>query len=443
MNTPFVPSGLTPYQLIGRLAGLYRRGVEASNLGLVGLESWTSRQFRDRCRDVEDLQAHLNALGCPGDHPWRGVNRTEPILHSEFREFFDGLADVVGSLESIDNAGANLATSLGLMLPDEFHLKDAYQVAQFAVRLVNAPPMDRTRNRGSRLGRRYGPRSRGCWNARELWRTLFTAINTLVWRNCAINSPEPGHRAIIPAAESGDRARGPHRDMDGPLTQISKSVESLKEILVLSRQLEESYPWKLDRTQASGKSNSSLNLLSALSKLPRMDRGQIDHPVWETRQAEVAEIVKQGQALRASRTALESKISDVAWSTDLAGTRRHLAAYGRSLFRWFNGGYREAVVTFKGIVKGEPPRRLSDRLDILDAVISVKCTSQSMDDDPSIAQAGLDAFGSEWRGARSDWEVLALIVAWDSAGRRRGSIGTRTQESPGKSAPAGACARRP
>ncbi len=65
MNTPEGPSGLTPYQIIGRLTSLYGRGVEALNLGLAGLESWTNSQFRERCRDVEDLQSHLNAIGPP------------------------------------------------------------------------------------------------------------------------------------------------------------------------------------------------------------------------------------------------------------------------------------------------------------------------------------------------------------------------------------------
>ena len=145
MNTPLSPSGLTPYQVIGRLSALYGRDVEASSLGLDGLESWTSKQFHDRCRDVEDLQAHLNAIGCPVDHPWNGVMRTEPILHAEFRELLGELTAAVGSLESIDSAIATLTAVLRPTLTDEFHLKDAYRLAQFAVRLVNAPPIDRIR----------------------------------------------------------------------------------------------------------------------------------------------------------------------------------------------------------------------------------------------------------------------------------------------------------
>jgi len=416
MNTPLVPSGLTPYQLIGRLAALYGRGVDASNLGLVGLESWTSRLFRDRCRDVEDLQAHLNAIGCPGNHPWRGVNRTEPILHAEFREFLDGLADAVASLEAIDDAAANLTSSLGMTRRDEFHLKDAYQLAQFAVRLVNAPPMDRRRIADRVWDERTfeiaGLVERGRALADARYRKQYLGLvelgDHLARTGPPSDHPCRGFRRIEPVS---------HGDTDGSLTLVSESIESLREILGLSRQLEESLCLETRPDGSLRDIQQLAQLALRIVKAPRMDRSQIDNPIWETRQGEIAQLVKQGQALRANRIELEGKISDVAWSTDLAAARRHLAAYGGSFFRWFNRDYREAVATFKGILKGEPPRTLSARLNILDAVISTQYTSRSMEDDPSLGQAGRDAFGTEWRGATSDWDVLAEVVAWDSAGR--------------------------
>ncbi len=114
MNTPADPSGLTPYQVIGRLAALYGRGVEASNLGLAGLESWTADLFRGRCLDVEELQAYLESLGPPGDHPWRGVRRVEPILHAELRELAAGLGEAITSLDTIAGAATELGRDLGL-----------------------------------------------------------------------------------------------------------------------------------------------------------------------------------------------------------------------------------------------------------------------------------------------------------------------------------------
>ena len=83
-----------------------------------------------------------------------------------------------------------------------------------------------------------------------------------------------------------------------------------------------------------------------------MDRGQIGHPIWDTKRDQVAELVKRaGPGCRPS-VAEWDKVADVAWQTDLSATRRHLAGYGRSLFRWFNRDYREAVATLKGDPQG-------------------------------------------------------------------------------------------
>jgi hypothetical protein len=144
MNTRVAQSGPTPFQIIGRLTCLYSRGVEATNLGLIGLESWTMGQFRERCQDVEDLQVHLNAIGPPSDHSWCGVNRAEPILHAELNEFLAKLDDAVRSLRQITGAGEELANLLGLAQDIDFRIKDAQQLAQFAIRLVNAPSTDLT-----------------------------------------------------------------------------------------------------------------------------------------------------------------------------------------------------------------------------------------------------------------------------------------------------------
>ena len=149
-------------------------------------------------------------------------------------------------------------------------------------------------------------------------------------------------------------------------------------------------------------------------KAPRLDRGQITHPVWSSSRDQLVELVKQGQALAATRAELDGKVAEVAWQTDLTGVRRQLAGRGRSLFPWLNRDYREAIVTLKGIVKGELPRRLNERLHLADAVISAREKARALDGESPFAQAGRDAFGVDWKGSNSDFGHLAEIVAWDS-----------------------------
>ena len=101
MNTPTGPSGLTPYQVIGRLTRLYAQGVEAADLSLPKPETWTGSTFREHCRALSDLQKHLEEIGPLGEHPWRGVNRTEPHLPTDMKELQTGVAEAIGSLTGV------------------------------------------------------------------------------------------------------------------------------------------------------------------------------------------------------------------------------------------------------------------------------------------------------------------------------------------------------
>ena len=105
--------------------------------------------------------------------------------------------------------------------------------------------------------------------------------------------------------------------------------------------------------------------------------------------------------------------SPLAWQTDLEAARRALAAHGSSWFRWLHRDYRAAMATIRGIMKGELPKAPAERLRIVDAVIETQAAARSLDDDPDVGQLGGDAFGTDWKGTRSDWAKLAEIVKWD------------------------------
>ena len=69
---------------------------------------------------------------------------------------------------------------------------------------------------------------------------------------------------------------------------------------------------------------------------------------------------------------LKEPCTEAAWQADLAKIRQSLSTHGRSLFRWFRRDYREAIAALRGLLKSELPRRLADRLKIVDEVIKVR-----------------------------------------------------------------------
>jgi very-short-patch-repair endonuclease len=283
MNTPLEPAGVTPYQIIGRLTGLYSKGVEATGLALSKAENWSNNEFQDRCRDLADLQTHLRAIGSPAVYPWRGANRTEPLLHADLLELHSKFTEGIVALCALVEAFGQLSDALGVAEPGSPSMRDVQQLAQFALRIVKAPFMDRV---------------------------------------------------------------------------------------------------------------------------------ALAHSVWESRGTEIARLVEQGQAHAASRADLQGTIADVGWDADVAPARRALARYGRSIFRWLRKEYRHAVGELQGILKGDMPRSLSERLAIIDKLIEVQKASKFLDDDSLSGRLGRDAFGTAWKGLHSEWPVLAAILNW-------------------------------
>jgi very-short-patch-repair endonuclease len=416
MNTPIAPSAPTPFQIIGRLTCLYRRGAEPSNLELAGMETWSMSEFRERCSDVEDLQTHLATIGPPVDHPWCGVNRAEPILHPEHNQLREKLSDAVAFLTQLSERVTEFAELLEIPQDQDCNLKEAQRLAQFAIRLVNSPPMDVTRI------------------VDPAWENRAAAIAGLVeqGRVLAETSYYEQHRLLeglrVCLARVGPASEHPYRGMirSSPLdaeesrllfARIPKTIDSLASILKGAGDLERSLHIG-PRPDASLKDIEQLaELATNVLKAPRMDRRQLAHTIWDTSRDQLSNIVNQGRTLADMQIELGEKISEVAWHTELSATRRHIAGYGDSFLRIFNPKYREALATFKGVLKGKAPRKLHDRLKLIDAVISAQAVSRSLDADGPVSQSGRDGFGIEWQGSRSDWANLGEILAWDDACR--------------------------
>jgi very-short-patch-repair endonuclease len=202
-------------------------------------------------------------------------------------------------------------------------------------------------------------------------------------------------------------------DLKQLVGQIDGAVTALETIVDAVRRLADALaipvPDALSLRDVKRMTDLGLKLVNA----PAMDHRQMGNPAWETRRDEIARIVERGQALSASRSALAETALPLAWQTDLEAARRGIAAHGASWFRWLRRDYRSAMATLRGIMKGEMPKGPVERLRIIDAVIETQAATRSLDDDPDISRLGRDAFGTEWKGTKSDWTRLAAIVKWD------------------------------
>jgi len=143
MNASLLPAGVTAYEVIGHLVGHYGGEAQAAGLRLPDSVRWSKKEFQERCRRLEDLQTHLKDLGSPATHPWRGVERAEPMLPTDRTALVDQVGQVVARWADVTAAARKLTELLRIRRQDVNTFQAINRLGDLGRYLSNAPPMDR------------------------------------------------------------------------------------------------------------------------------------------------------------------------------------------------------------------------------------------------------------------------------------------------------------
>jgi hypothetical protein len=149
---------------------------------------------------------------------------------------------------------------------------------------------------------------------------------------------------------------------------------------------------------------------------PEMDQEAITNMIWEDRYQDISKVVELGRSVSSLEDEINSQFAEVAWDTDVTTVRTQIAAHGRSWLRFFKSSYREAIATYRGIIRNELPKTHSERLDSLDQLIQGQKKAKQLREDQRILKIGESAFGDHWNAIESDWDQLAAILEWVKAG---------------------------
>lgn len=153
-------------------------------------------------------------------------------------------------------------------------------------------------------------------------------------------------------------------------------------------------------------------LAQRLASAPPLDHASLGNSTWGQQRTQIDDLIGAGQKFSERQSALDGVVVDAAWDTELAATRRNLAAHGRSWVRILNRGYREAQATLRGILVDQPPKPLNDRLALVDGMIAAQKARREINSDGS-RTLGRKAFGALWSGENSDWAALRRISNWE------------------------------
>ncbi|MFO0914388.1 MAG: DUF3320 domain-containing protein [Pirellulales bacterium] len=153
MHTYLEPAKVTPFQALGELVRLRAAGVPPVDFQLEGPLTWTPTNLRERRNMLGDLVVHLNQIGSPKVHPWRGV-QLSAVLPADVDRLAASLASIAASLERLSASVSELAKLLRTELPTTWGGMSL--LVQLGGRLAKSPPMDRQAMANDVWGRR-GP----------------------------------------------------------------------------------------------------------------------------------------------------------------------------------------------------------------------------------------------------------------------------------------------
>jgi very-short-patch-repair endonuclease len=129
---------------------------------------------------------------------------------------------------------------------------------------------------------------------------------------------------------------------------------------------------------------------------------------WSTRSAEVLRLVEAGRRLKELHFLHDDTLIPEAWSQDMLEVRQHLAAVGPKWWRLFSGNWRRAKARLRGLCRASFPGANDKRLALVDAIMECQRLEKELQEADALG-AGL--FAEHWRGARSDWDVLARVAS--------------------------------
>ncbi|MGD0190765.1 MAG: DUF3320 domain-containing protein [Rhizomicrobium sp.] len=136
-------------------------------------------------------------------------------------------------------------------------------------------------------------------------------------------------------------------------------------------------------------------------------RAALANSAWKNERIRISTLLEFGRSWSKLKTVFRKMAAEPVWKTDLSLIRTRLAAQGKSPFRLFSSKYRRAVAGLRAACRSEPPKRLAERLNLLDDLIAAKNSILKFAEEEEFAKAAL---GPLWAGENTRWDAIAQLM---------------------------------
>ena len=140
LHTTLDASGFTPYEIIGNLVQLKNAGAPVPDYRLPKAIGWTREAFKSRKALLAKLGKHVEKIGLPEEHVWRGVG-LKAVLPQDVVRIRDQADVALRAVSAWRNSLASLAERLRVTATS---FEEAEALTRMAKHLTAAPAMDRS-----------------------------------------------------------------------------------------------------------------------------------------------------------------------------------------------------------------------------------------------------------------------------------------------------------
>jgi len=134
-------SSRTPYQVVGELVRLASIGFIKPSIELTDSSRWTKTEFESRKQIISELVAHLDKMGDPTEHTWKGITLSV-MLPSDLEGFVEQIRETLPMIAELKQYGDELR-----LLNDHISV-DNFSNLSISLRAIKhclkAPEMDTT-----------------------------------------------------------------------------------------------------------------------------------------------------------------------------------------------------------------------------------------------------------------------------------------------------------
>jgi hypothetical protein len=386
-------SGLTPYQAIGQLVRLRLQGERPNDVALEDPETWSQDGYAERHGVLSELVERVGAIGRPADHVWRGVGiaSVTPMEVDRLTTRFATLADPVATVEAEHDRLATLLEGGAARTPDgSTALIDR-------ARLVAGAPVIGADALASEVWIDGRESLDATVTAGERLAELRTRLEGLL-RPSAWSADIDEMRSVLERLPSSFS-----RDAFERISVLAADVPKLRaEAEALAAAMGREMP------QTPSDVRRLLRVAERVVAAPEASSEAFASDLWTAGVGRADELVRTVATLDEARAAVGFGLSDAAWGMDLAPARAVLASHGAGFLRIFSGEWRRANRLVR-TVQTDPAQPLETTLAQLDALAQGQAARRMIEEE---AAFGRSAFGSDWRGDRSDVGPLSALVEW-------------------------------